>query len=580
MRVAELILETLHQHGVRHIFGVPGETVSDFTYALNNRTDMQHILVRHGEAAAFAASAQAKLSGKLSCCMGAAGSGAVQLLNGLYDAKLDRAPVFVVTGQVATDLIGTGYDQEINTEGLFSDVTGYSKTVMDEAQLPSILREAITTVLSERNPVHVSVPTDIAGRQIPSGLEKTTFPVKSSIICPPEAELSFAARAINHSEKPVILAGIGAAEAKDLLLEVSRLIKAPIVRTLRAKDWIDDDHLECIGGVGLFGGETASKAVSDCDLLILVGTDFPHVEIFPSLAKTIQIDRDILQLGKRAEVDFPLHGDAQITLSTLLPMLQKRSVRAFDQLTLDRNKQEQLQRQEDKILDSFPLKPRTVLTTVSSQSPDDAIFLCDTGTVLAWSARFLQVRDRQRFSFSASLGSMGFALSAALGAQLSFPGQSVIALCGDGSFGMSMADFVTAVRNKLPIKVIILENNKLGSTALKQEVKGFPQHEVELLNPDFVAFAKACGGEGFRVNDHKELRLVLNEAFSSPRPTVVSVPVDPSTQFLPPEVSAEQVYNFGLAKIREAIAPVSRIFLENEKENGQDLPEKPDRTER
>jgi len=554
MLVAELILETLHQHGVRQVFGMPGDAINDFTYALLNRSDMEFILVRHEEAGAFAASAQAKLSGGIACCMGTAGGGAVHLLNGLYDAKLDRVPVLAITGQVATEFIGTGYHQEVDTERLYSDVAVYSKTVMDEAQAPGILLEAVKSALYHRGPAHISVPTNVAGRKVPHVPGNLKLALARSLAVPEESALQEAAGLINASSKPVLLTGIGGSAAREDILELARRLKAPVVRTLRAKDWIDEDVPECVGGVGLLGGRAGVKALEECDCLVMIGTDFPYVDFYPKKARTIQIDHDLRQLGKRTTVDVPLHGDVAPAVAALLPMISEKSSDTFRTHTKRHHEEDRKHWQHVETSSSTPLKPQAVLASVSRLAPDNAIFLCDTGTVTAWSARHLTVKESQRFVLSSCLGTMAFAMSGALGAQLKYPDRPVVALQGDGAFAMLMADFVTAVRNKLPITVVVLENRKLGFIALEQEGKGLPEHSIDLVNPDFVAFAKACGGEGIRVDSYDGLQAALKEAFGNGKPTVVNVEVDPETLIMPPEITMDQAYHFGLAKTREAVS--------------------------
>ncbi|WP_068414629.1 thiamine pyrophosphate-dependent enzyme [Labrenzia sp. OB1] len=560
MRVAELVLEALYQHGVRQVFGIPGDAINDFTYALHNRSDMDFVLVRHEEAGAFAASAQAKLTGELSCCMGTAGGGSIHLLNGLYDAKMDKAPVIAITGQVATDFIGTGYHQEVDTERLFSDVAVYSKTVMDPGQLPGILLEAIKAALSERGPAHISVPTNIAGRKVPFIPGNLQLAKAQSQITPADTALRQAADMINGSSKPVILAGIGGAEAKDDILELAAKLKAPIVRTLRAKDWIDERHVDCVGGLGLLGGRAGSKAMDGCDCLIMLGTDYPYVDFYPKSAKTIQVDRDIRQLGKRTTIDVPLHGDVGSTLKALVPLITDKSSEGFRQSIREIHEKERKSWVKEETSSDTPLKPQTVLATVGDLAPENAVFLCDTGTVTAWSARHLQVHDGQRFVLSACLGTMAFAMSGALGAQLKFPDRPVVALAGDGGFAMLMADFVTAVRYELPITVVILENKKLGFIALEQEGKGLPEHSIDLVNPDFVAFAKACGGVGLRADSYDSLQSALKEAFSNNLPTVINAVVDPEALIVPPEINMSQAYHFGLAKTRESFETIENAF--------------------
>ncbi|MTI45516.1 pyruvate oxidase [Roseibium hamelinense] len=560
MNVAELIIETLHQHGVRHVFGIPGDAICDFTYALKSRQDMDFILVRHEEAGAFAASAQAKLSGELACCMGTAGGGAIHLLNGLYDAKLDRAPVLAITGQVQTEFVGTGYHQEVDTERLFADACVYSKTVMDEGQLPALIMEACKAAISERAPAHLSVPTNVAGRKVAEIPSNLTPGLSGARMRPCDEDLKHAADLINKAEKPVILAGLGAGSGGDQVIALAKKIKAPIARTLRAKDWIDESHPDCIGGLGLLGGVAGSKSMEHCDLLVMIGTDYPYVDFYPKKAKVIQIDIDVRNIGKRTSIDVPLHGHTDPTVGALLELVNEKSDDSFKKDMTRRHEEERRHWTSDEGSDHTPVRPQTLLHAVSTHAPDNAVFLCDTGTITAWSARHLIVKETQRFTASACLGTMAFAMSGSIGAQLKYPDRPVAALCGDGAFAMLMADFVTAVRYDLPVTVIVLENKKLGFIALEQEGKGLPEHSIDLVNPDFVAFARACGGEGIQVSRPEELDHALKTAFSNGKATVVNVETEPGELIMPPQINARQAYHFGLAKVREAIEPIKEAL--------------------
>ncbi len=553
MRVADLLLDILSRHGVRHVFGVPGDAINDLTYGLRQRDDMDFILVRHEEAGAFAAAAQAKLTGRLACCMGTAGGGAIHLLNGLYDAKMDRAPVIAITGQVATDYIGTGYHQEVDLERLFSDVAVYSKTVMTEDQLPGVMLEACKAALSQSGVAHINLPTNVAGRRVRADREDFTIGSELGETQPCEPSLRGAAELINGADKVAILAGIGAAGARAEVLALSQKLKAPIARTLRAKDWIDEDQALCIGGLGLLGGAPASEAMEDCDLLLMIGTDYPYRDFYPKGAKIVQIEAVAQNMGKRTGVDAPLHGHARPTLLALDPLLTEKTGTLFAEKLADAKAKQRASWAQEETSDAKPIRPQRLLAEVHKAAADDAIFLCDTGTSNAWTARHLIITENRRFTLSSSLGTMAFALPGAIGAQLAFPDRQVIAIAGDGGFAMLMADFVTAVKYDLAITCVVLDNAKLGFIALEQEGKGLPEHSIDLLNPDFAQFAQACGGVGVRVEDPDDLAEALRIAFASSRPTVVSVAVNPDELIMPPKITLDQAYHFGLAKIREAL---------------------------
>ncbi len=553
MRVAELILEVLAAHGVKHIFGVPGDAINDITFALTKRDDMEFILVRHEEAGAFMASAQAKLTGQLTACVGTAGPGAIHLLNGLYDAKLDHAPVIAITGQTATQYIGTGYHQEVDTERLFSDVAEYSRTIMTTEQATPMMLEACKAAISAPGVAHISIPTDIAGEKLNS--KRTDFHLGSEKgeMRPCEPSLKEAAHLITSAEKPAILAGIGAANARDELIMLADKLAAPIVRTLRAKDYIDECDDLCIGGLGLLGSSAGSAVMDDCDLLIIVGADYPYVSFYPDNVPIIQIEPNPSRMGRRAPVAGPLRGHAKSTLQELLEQLAANPSRRFLKDMQNEKKKDQKSYRSREQSNATPIKPQRAIADLSAIAPDDAIFLCDTGTSTAWTARHLPIREGQRYTLSSALASMAFAMPAAIGAQLTFPDRPVIAVAGDGGFAMLMADFATAVKYKLPITCVILNNSKLGFIALEQEAKGLPEHSIELHNPDFVKFAEACGGLGRRVDNPKDLKDAYEFAIASDKPVIIDVMVDPDELIMPPKITLEQALNFGIAKVREKL---------------------------
>jgi len=554
MRVADLILDILAAHGVRDVFGVPGDAINDITYALKKRDDMRFILVRHEEAGAFMASAQAKLSGRLAACVGTSGPGAIHLLNGLYDAKLDHAPVIAITGPIPTQYIGTGYHQEVDLEALFSDVAEYSKTIMTEDQLPGLVLEACKAAIAAPGVAHLSLPTDVAGRQIKP--ERCDFAIGSEKgeTRPCDPSLEEAVRLIDEAKDIAILAGIGAAGARAELLALSERLNAPIVRTLRAKDFIDENVEACIGGLGLLGGVPASDAMDSCDLLLIVGADYPYTSFYPKKAKIIQIEPAPARMGRRAAVAAPLRGHAKPTLDALLDRVNaKKSDQFFRSMQKAKRRWRSSQEKAEQS-DATPIRPQRLIAEIAAAAPDDAIFICDTGTSTAWTARHLPVGEQQRYTLSSSLASMAFAMPGAIGAQLLYPDRKVIAIAGDGGFAMLMADFVTATRYGLPIVCVVLNNDKLGFIAFEQEAKGLPEHSVDLLNPDFVAFAHACGGVGFRVEQPSEISPALKQAFASKKPSLLDVRVDPKELIIPPRITLEQAANFGLAKVKEFLS--------------------------
>ena len=556
MNVSELLLEVLADHGVEHLFGIPGDAINDVMDAIRRQDRVRYIQVRHEEAGAFAASAQAKLTGTLAACMGTAGPGAIHLLNGLYDAKMDHAPVVAITGQVATGYIGTEYHQEVDTKGLFADVSCFSETVTTAAQLPDLFQAACRAAISHRSVAHIALPTNVSSEKVKIDTKHLkTFSLPGAVV-PDHSDCQAAIDLLAKAERPCILAGIGCSNARDELIALARHIKAPIVRTLRAKDFIDDDDEMCVGGAGLLGGAPGVEALAECDVLLIAGSDFPYHAFYPDDAAIIQIENEGTRVGRREPVDVGLVGDAQPALAALKNGLEPIGERKFlrkaaKSMERWRNRRDELERS-----DVTPIHPPRLLAEISRAAPEDAIFLVDTGTVTAWAARHLKVGPGQRFTISGGLASMAFALPGAIGAQLAYPGCPVIGIAGDGGFGMLMTDFVTAVRYELPIKMIVLRNDKLALITLEQEAAGMAEFGTELANPDFAVFAEACGGLGLTVQDPEEIAPALKHAFADPRPAVIDVAVDPDALFLPPKITLGQVANFSIAKVKEALAGI------------------------
>lgn len=553
MNVSDLLLKVLTVHGVKHIFGIPGDAINDVTDAIRRQDKITFIQVRHEEAGAFAASATAKLTGNLAVCLGTAGPGGIHLLNGLYDAKLDHAPVLAITGQIETGSIGTSQFQEVDLEKLFSDVAVYSQTITTEAQLPQVFLEASHAAIAHRGVAHVSIPTNIAGKRVSVSDGEIAESSLPGLVAPSSEDCKDAIELINASNKPSILAGIGCSEAREELLGFSEKIGAPIVRTLRAKEIVDDDNPLCIGGLGLLGGSPAVKAMDQCDLLIMVGTDFPYREFYPEKAKVIQIDIDPTHIGKRRAVDVGLVGHAQPILSTLFDRVDKKPQRDFLSESQNHMKSWLKYQESAETSDDRPIRPARLMRDISRLAPEKSIFVCDTGTVNAWTARHLRIRPGQRFTLSGGLASMGYAMPGAIGAQLAFPDAQIFALAGDGGFAMLMADFLTAVRYDMHIIVIVLNNGKLAFITLEQQAKGLPDHDTDLTNPDFAAFAEACGGRGFNVEDPSQFETVLFKALNCNKPAIIDVSVNPDELVLPPAISVSDALNFGLAKVREGL---------------------------
>ncbi|HMB03286.1 MAG TPA: thiamine pyrophosphate-dependent enzyme, partial [Isosphaeraceae bacterium] len=558
--VADYLLKRLTEWGVHRVYGYPGDGINAILGALDRADgDPDFVQVRHEEMAAFMACGHAKWTGEVGVCLATSGPGAIHLLNGLYDAKMDGAPVLAITGQTYHDLLGMRYQQEVNLLNLFADVAAFNQQIMGPAHAHALVDAACRAALGARGVAHInccndwqeksSSDEDLSAGNIKGHTSKAWTP---PIVVPQAESLKSAAALLNGGTKTVILAGQGALGAGEELERVADMLAAPIIKALLGKAVVPDDSPYTTGGIGLLGTLPSEKAMEECDTLLIAGSSFPYMQFLPEpdQAKAVQIDRDPTRIGLRYPVDIGLTGDAKATLQALIPMLQRRQDRSFLETAQGRMKEwwELMRNREER--DDVPLKPQVVARHVNDLLADDAIITTDSGTITTWAARHLMIRRGMMFSCSGNLATMAPGLPYANGAQIAYPDRQVVAFVGDGGFTMLMMEFVTAVKHDLPIKVIIIKNNVLGQIKWEQMVfLGNPEYGVELQPIDFVQFAHACGGVGFRCEKPDELRPALEAAFASKKPALVEAVVDP---FEPPQ-PARATFKQGL-HMAEALA--------------------------
>ncbi len=548
--VTDALLNVLADAGVRHVFGIPGDAVNAIVDGIRKSDRLTFVHVRHEEAGAFAASAQAKLDGRLAAVVGTSGPGAIHLLNGLYDAAKDHAPVIALTGETATDRLGTDAHQEIGQPALFADVAAFSQRIVHPDQLPTLAVEACQAALSTPGVAHLALPANLAQQDVAT-MDHGVVVRREPRTVPADQDLADAVRLLERAKAPVILAGIGVRDAVPELLEFADRLGAPIIKTLRGKDLFADDHPLTVGGIGLLGTRAAVNAMSGCDLLVMLGTDFPYTDFYPDGVPAIQLDLARVRIGRRYPVEVPLVGHAQPTLAALLERIGRREDRSFlEDAQQDMRRWRRWMRHLE-TNDARPIKPERLAAVAGSLLTDDAIITLDTGTVTAWVARHLAIRDGQQLTLSGNLASMAFGLPAAIGAQLAFPDRQVVAMVGDGSFTMLPSDLITAVELELPITVVVFDNRKLGLITLEEEAEGFADQQTGLPACDLAAIAEAFGAEGIRVEDPRDLEPALRQAFTSRRPTVVDVLIDPDELTIPPRIELAQALGFAEAKIRE-----------------------------
>jgi pyruvate dehydrogenase (quinone)/pyruvate oxidase len=555
MTASDVLVECLIDWGVEVVFGLPGDGINGVMEALRTHQDkIRFLQVRHEETAAFMACGYAKYTGRLGVCLATSGPGAIHLLNGLYDARLDGQPVLAITGMQYHDLIGTLTQQDVETDKLFMDVAVYNERIMGPTHVQNIMDLACRTALAYRGVAHVTIPVDFQEEKVHDGqrskrnLADFTNAVRTqSYKVPADSELHRAAEILNQGKKVAILAGRGALGAGDLLEQIAELLAAPIAKPLLGKCVVPDDSPYTTGPVGLLGTAPSQEVLEDCDTLLMVGTSFPYLEFMPKpgQAKGVQIDIDPKRISLRYPVDVGLVGDSKVVLQHLIPLLQRKDDRGFLKMAQAGMKDwwERMEKQATRM--DKPMKPQVPAWELGKRLRSDAIVSCDSGTIATWWARHVPARKGQMHSLSGTLATMAPGLPYTLAAQVAYPNRQCVAFVGDGGFSMLMADFVTAVKYKLPIKVVIIKNDTLGQIKWEQMVfLGNPEYGVQLHPIDFAEFAHACGGVGFTVDDPKECGDVIDQFLNAPGPAILQAVVDPLEPPMPGKVKAEQALHF------------------------------------
>ena len=558
MRTADIVAEALLDWKVEVIFGLPGDGINGFMEALRRRKDkIKFILVRHEESAAFMACAYAKYTGKLGVCVATSGPGAIHLLNGLYDAKLDNTPVLSITGSTYSDLMNSNYQQDVNLLQLFSDVTVYNNMINRPEHAEMTVDIACRSALSLRGVSHLTIPIDVQEMKLKGRYSRHKVPGHTSdfyanITVPDRGLLEDAANILNSGRKIVLLVGQGALSAGDEVIQVAEKLEAPVVKALLGKAVIPDDHPVCVGGLGLLGTEPATDAMNEADTLLMIGTSFPYIDYLPKpgQARGIQIDIKPNNIGLRYPVEIGLVGDSKLVLSELLPLLQQRNetergfLKSKQDAMVDWNK---LLKEQSSRTDK-PIKPQVIADAVSELLEDNAIISVDCGTNTSWAAQYINIRKGMKFSLSGTLATMACGLPYAIAAQIAFPDRQCIAFVGDGGFTMLMGEFATAVQYNLPIKIIVIKNNTLGMIRWEQMAfLGNPEYGVEFTPIDFVKFAEACGGIGYAIKEPDEISSIMEQAMKMDKdrrkPVIIEASVDPFEPPMPPKVEMEFVTN-------------------------------------
>jgi pyruvate dehydrogenase (quinone)/pyruvate oxidase len=557
---SDILIESLWDWGVDTVFGLPGDGINGIMEALRTRRDkIRFVQVRHEESAAFMACAYAKYTGKLGVCVGTSGPGGIHLLNGLYDAKLDSQAVLAVTGMHFHDLIGTLAQQDVELDKLFQDVAVFNQRVMGVAHVESLVDLACRTAISARGVAHITFPADVQEQELSrKQASQRNMPHHTSDVCthstrvPSAVDLQRAAEVLNAGKRVAILAGQGALRAGEQLEAAAEKLAAPIIKALLGKAVVPDDSRYTTGGIGMLGTKPSQTALEDCDTLLIAGSSFPYVEFMPrpGQARGVQIDVDPRRIGLRYPVELGLVGDCRHTLEELLPLLRRNADRTFLEKAQKGMAEWQatMHKQESRM--DMPMKPQVVAGELGRRLSATAIISCDSGNNTTWWARHVPAKRGQMYSCSGSLASMASGLPYTIAAQIAYPERECVAFVGDGGFSMLMAEFATAVKYQLPIKVVVLKDNTLGQIKWEKMVSlGKPEFGCDLQPIDFAAFARACGGQGFRIENPATCGEILEEALAVRGPTLIEAMVDPNEPPMPPDVTLEQA-----ARLAKALA--------------------------
>jgi len=553
--VAALLAKTLESAGVKRIWGVTGDSLNGLSDSLNRMGTIEWMPTRHEEVAAFAAGAEAQISGELAVCAGSCGPGNLHLINGLFDCHRNQVPVLAIAAHIPSSEIGSGYFQETHPQELFRECSHYCELVSNPEQLPQVLGIAMRKAILNRGVSVVVLPGDVALQAAPEGATADWYPPQHPVIQPPAGEMARLVEALNQAKNITLMCGSGCAGAHQEVVQLAATLKAPVVHALRGKEHIEYDNPYSVGMTGLIGFSSGYHAMMNADTLVLLGTQFPYRAFYPADAKIIQIDINPGSIGAHSHVDMALLGDIKSTLTALLPQLEEKTDRHFLDKALEhyadaRKSLDDLATANDK----QAIHPQYLARQISHYASEDAIFTCDVGTPTVWAARYLEMNGKRRLLGSFSHGSMANAMPQALGAQSLNKQRQVVAMSGDGGFSMLMGDFLSVAQLKLPIKIVVFNNSVLGFVAMEMKAGGYLTDGTELENPNFAAIANACGVKGIRVEKASEVDAALEQAFAHDGPVLVDVVTATDELAMPPQIKMEQAKGFSLYMLRAIIS--------------------------
>jgi len=554
-KVADVLVDTLVAAGVKNIYGLAGDSLNGITDSIRTRDDIKWIPVRHEETAAFAAGAEAHLTGHLAVCAGSCGPGNLHLINGLYDCHRSRVPVVAIAAHIPSNEIGSNYFQETHPESIFRECSHYCELISQPEQMPRVLEIAMQTAISRRGVAVVVLPGNIGFREAVDVHPRLKFPEPKPTIRPSDEEIIRLSSVLNQSHKVTILGGAGCAGAHSELVEVAGKLKAPIVHALRGKEFIEYDNPYDVGMTGLLGFSSGYHAMMNCDTLLMLGTDFPYQQFYPEKATIIQVDLRGEQIGRRTKVDLGLVGDVKATLQALLPVLEEKT----DSAHLDKSVEhyQKARKGLDDLATGYPgekpIHPQFVAKMLDEVAAEDAIFACDVGTPVIWAARYLKMNGQRRLLGSFSHGSMANALPQAIGAQVSHPNRQVVTMSGDGGLAMLMGDLLTLRQLRLPIKIVVFNNGSLSFVELEMKAAGILDFATDLHNPNFAKMAEAADVLGLKAETPEQVRPMLVEALQHSGPALVEVVVNRQELSMPPSIKVDQMVGFSLYMIKAVL---------------------------
>ncbi|MCC3701099.1 ubiquinone-dependent pyruvate dehydrogenase [Rouxiella badensis] len=552
--VAAFIAKTLEEAGVKRIWGVTGDSLNGLSDSLNRMGTIEWIGTRHEEVAAFAAGAEAQITGKLAVCAGSCGPGNLHLINGLYDCHRNRVPVVAIAAHIPSSEIGSGYFQETHPTDIFRECSHYCELISNPEQLPQVLAIAMRKAILDKGVSVIVLPGDVALKPAPEEASTQWYQPLPPVVQPQGSEIAKLAELLNGSSNITLMCGSGCAGAHQEVVKLAETLKAPVVHALRGKEYVEWDNPYDVGMTGLIGFSSGYHAMMNADTLVLLGTQFPYRAFYPTDAKIIQIDINPGSIGSHCNVDVALVGDVKSTLAALLPGLVAKTDTSFLDKAL-KHYQEARKGLDDlaTLNDKQPIHPQYLAKQISEYAADDAIFTCDVGTPTVWACRYLKMNGRRRLLGSFNHGSMANAMPQAIGAQAIDRNRQVVAMCGDGGFAMLMGDFLSIAQHKLPVKLVIFNNSSLGFVAMEMKSGGYLTDGTELENPNFAAIAEASGIKGIRVEKASQLNAALQEAFAHEGPVLIDVITAKEELAMPPQIKMEQAKGFSLYMLRAII---------------------------